>query len=80
MPDVKVQLLEGTLTALRLEPGDVIVVQVRRLIGLGIRWEIREQVERAFPGHRVLVLDDDAALGVVKPRQAEALGLAPGGS
>lgn len=43
--------------ALRIQPGDTIVLRTERPIGPDSLKQILAQMQRAFPGHKTLVLD-----------------------
>ena len=56
------------LQVARLEPGDVIVINIPRRISDADHESIVRQVTRVFPGgHKVLVIDDGSKLSAVRP-------------
>lgn len=46
------------LRVLRLEPGDTLVFQTNAKVSPMAAARIREQITRAFPGHRVVVVEN----------------------
>lgn len=55
------------IRALRLEPGDVVVLQVPHSITREQAEELAERLSGAFDGHRVVVIDGGARLGLLRP-------------
>ena len=53
------------LQRVKLEPGDVLVLRVNGRLSAVMAEQLRAQVTACFPGHRALVLEQDAALAVV---------------
>lgn len=54
------------VSVLRLEPGDVIVVQSDNAItDSGAEW-LRASVGRLFPGHEVAILDQGLKIGIIR--------------
>jgi hypothetical protein len=58
--------IHGRMKALRLEPGDVLVVHVDRLTET-VAAKIRAALEEAFPGYQIVTFGDPARLEVIRP-------------
>lgn len=61
------RVLEGSLTKLALNPGDVVVVMSPRALTEGTIQRLEVQLKAVFPGHQVLVLDEGLTLGAATP-------------
>ncbi len=55
---------------LRLEPGDILVLQHERRLDDLVMNRIREDVRERLPGHPVLVLDDGLTLAALLRKDA----------
>lgn len=62
--------------AVRVEPGDIIVLTVAERLSDEVRERIRGQAEQVFPGHRCLVLSG-LTLEVVRPENLSETTEAP---
>jgi cobalamin biosynthesis protein CbiG len=51
---------------LSLKASDVVVFQTKRRLGQDMREMTREQLELLFPGNKVVVLDADVELNVLR--------------
>jgi hypothetical protein len=57
---------------LRLEPGDVLVVNVPGRLTDDECQELGRRVKESFPDHRIAVLDGGATLDILRTERAEA--------
>lgn len=64
------ELRQGTLHALELKPGDVVVYLHPKPLAEVHTARLESMLAMAFPGHRCMVLDDGASLTVARPEQA----------
>jgi hypothetical protein len=64
------------LQAVRLEPGDVVVLTVARPVSMSVAAELKGQLEPVFPGHRVLVLTE-AELEILRPATQQVQDVQP---
>lgn len=63
--DGKPEWLEH-LSVLSVQPGDILVVRTRQMLSYKtVEW-ITEKLRALFPEHRVLILENDMELGVVR--------------
>lgn len=60
-----------SVAALRLEPGDVLVIRTKMPISNSAATLIREQLQHAFPGHKAIVIDNDSELSVMRQPDPE---------
>lgn len=56
-----------SVRVMRLQPGDVIVVEVDYPVSLEHQAEFKARLDRVFPGHKAIVLDNGARLTVARP-------------
>jgi len=61
-----------TVSQLRLEPGDVLVVTAKGPLSQDVRDRIRDAFHDLVPGHPIAVIDAGLRLCVVRERQAHA--------
>jgi hypothetical protein len=55
------------LKRVRLEPGDILVVQVAGDLSDAQAAQLKEGISKAFPGHEVGILTGGAQLSVMRP-------------
>lgn len=54
------------LQVVTLEKTDVLVLHTRRILQSGLRDILVEDLQRAFPNNKVVVIEDNMTLGVVR--------------
>lgn len=59
------------IATLRLEPGDVLVIRTKLPLSNSAATLIREQLEHTFPGHKAIILDNDAELSLMRHNDPE---------
>lgn len=64
MTDLPAELEEVRI--LRLEPGDVLVLEAKQRVSQAEAEKLRERIESVFPGHKALIIDG-ATLVVARP-------------
>lgn len=64
MPEDRIYLDE--IKRYKAEPGDVLVLRVKRRMKHAEYERIRDTVRKAFPGQNALLLEEDATLEVVQ--------------
>lgn len=56
--------------AVRLEPGDVVVLTVAQPIPMAVAESLKEQLRPVFPGHKVLIVSQ-AELEILRPGEQQ---------
>ena len=56
----------GRIEALRLHEGDVVTFTVRGVLPQAAHARLVEQLKQIIPGYKVIILEEDARLGVVR--------------
>ncbi len=52
---------------IRLEPGDIVVVRSDQVLSLGMHNFLAAEMSKAFPGHRIVLLERGFSLDIVSP-------------
>lgn len=56
-----------SVRVMRLQPGDVVVIEVNYPVSAKDIDQFKARLERTFPGHKAIVLDNGARLTITRP-------------
>lgn len=65
MAEAEIRFIDE-LASVRVKPGDVLVLHCAKQLSSDHRRGIRDEVEKAFPGHKCIVLCGEIRFGVAE--------------
>lgn len=64
--EIHVKLIAVEVARLKLEPGDVLLVNTSANLPEAVLTKIRQQLEKTFPGHQILIMAGDGGLSIIQ--------------
>jgi len=71
--DFEMLITLGKFAALRLRPGDVLVLKVNRSLPAESIFRIKTRLSGFFPNNEIFILDNGVDIGILETRQGDAL-------